>query len=44
MADPAAAALETRALTAGYGGVTVVRDVSLRLEGGAVTAVVGPSG
>jgi ABC-type Mn2+/Zn2+ transport system ATPase subunit len=37
-------ALELRGVTAGYGGVPVVRDVSLRLGAGELAGLVGPSG
>jgi phosphate transport system ATP-binding protein len=43
-APPVPPAFETRALTAGFGGVEVVRDVSLQVAPGRVTAVIGPSG
>jgi len=36
--------LETRGLTAGYGSVTVVRDVNIKLDAGKVLAVLGPNG
>jgi phosphate transport system ATP-binding protein len=36
--------VETRALTAGYAGRAAVREVSLRVAPGEVTAVIGPSG
>ncbi|WP_017934971.1 ABC transporter ATP-binding protein [Nocardioides sp. Iso805N] len=36
--------LEVRGLTAGYGAVTVVRDVDVRLTAGKVLAVLGPNG
>jgi len=36
--------LETRGLTAGYGSVTVVRDVNVSLAAGKVLAVLGPNG
>jgi branched-chain amino acid transport system ATP-binding protein len=36
--------LECRALAAGYGAVTVVRDVDLRVDAGEVVALIGPNG
>ena len=36
--------LETRNLTAGYGAITVLWDVSLTFREGALTAIVGPNG
>ena len=45
MPEPGApSTLEAVGVTAGYGGVDVVREVSLRFDGGSRTAVVGPSG
>jgi branched-chain amino acid transport system ATP-binding protein len=43
-ADPAPVALQVEALTAGYDGPAVVRDVSLRVAGGEVVALMGPNG
>lgn len=40
----AAAHLEVEGLTAGYGGVPVIEDVSLRVGRGEITAVIGPNG
>jgi branched-chain amino acid transport system ATP-binding protein len=40
----AAAALEVSGLTTGYGHTTVLRDVSLTVPAGAVTALLGPNG
>lgn len=37
-------ALEVRGLTAGYGRLTVLRDVSLTVEPGSVVALLGPNG
>ncbi|CAN5151763.1 ABC transporter ATP-binding protein [soil metagenome] len=39
-----AAVLEVRGLSAGYGAVTVVRDVDIRLTAGRVLAILGPNG
>jgi branched-chain amino acid transport system ATP-binding protein len=39
-----AAALELRNVNASYGPTQVLRDVSLRVEEGAVTALIGPNG
>lgn len=36
--------LEVEGLSAGYGAVTILRDVSLVAEDGAVTVIVGPNG
>jgi branched-chain amino acid transport system ATP-binding protein len=36
--------LELRAITAGYGSTTVLRDVSLSVAGGTVVALLGPNG
>ena len=44
LATSTAPAIETRALTKRYGGVEVVRDVSLRLPAGSRTALVGANG
>ena len=45
MPEPGApSTLEAVGVTAGYGGVDVVREVSLRFDVGSLTAVVGPSG
>lgn len=41
---PAVPALETRGLCVSYGGRTVLRDVTLAVPAGGLTAVVGPSG
>jgi lipopolysaccharide export system ATP-binding protein len=38
------AALEVEGLTTGYGRTVVVRDVSLSVPAGAITAVLGPNG
>jgi len=38
------ALLEARELTAGYGGMPAIRDVSLRVEPGEVVAILGPNG
>ena len=43
-ASPDALAIETRGLTKRYGGVEVVRDVSLRLPAGSRTALLGANG
>ena len=40
----AAAALEVNGLTAGYGGPPVIKDVSISVGEGAITAIVGPNG
>ena len=36
--------METRGVDAGYGDVTVVRDLNLRVESGEVVAVLGRNG
>lgn len=41
---PAKCRLATEALSAGYGGAPVVRDVSLQVPDGALTVLVGPNG
>lgn len=41
---PAKCRLATEALSAGYGGAPVVRDVSLEVPDGALTVLVGPNG
>lgn len=41
---PETPALELRGVDCGYGGTTVLRDVSLTVPAGAVTALVGPNG
>ncbi|GAA1970520.1 ABC transporter ATP-binding protein [Nocardioides panacihumi] len=38
------AVLEVRGLSAGYGAVTVVRDLDISLRGGEVLAILGPNG
>ncbi len=43
-AAPAADALVVEGLHAGYGTTTVLRDVSLRVPAGSVTALLGPNG
>lgn len=43
-AQPAAAALATRSLVAGYGDVAVVHGIDICVAAGRVTAVVGPNG
>lgn len=44
MNAPGGPLLECRGLTAGYGAITVVRDVDLRVEAGEVVALLGPNG
>jgi branched-chain amino acid transport system ATP-binding protein len=41
---PSDIALEVKGLTAGYGAAPVIRDVSLRVGTGTITAIVGPNG
>lgn len=41
--DGGAPALDIRGVTAGYGRTTVLRDVSLEVPAGAVTALIGPN-
>lgn len=41
---PAAAALQVRDLSVGYGRTTIVHDVSFALEPGTVTTLIGPNG
>lgn len=36
--------IEFRHVTTGYGGGAVIRDVSLRIPGGRITALIGPNG
>ena len=36
--------LELRGVTAGYGGTTVLRDVTLTVPAGSVVALLGPNG
>ncbi|MDI3270656.1 MAG: ABC transporter ATP-binding protein, partial [Bacillota bacterium] len=43
-AVPAAIHVEVKGLTAGYGGLPVLKDLSLTLERGRLTALVGPNG
>ncbi|HMQ25738.1 MAG TPA: ATP-binding cassette domain-containing protein, partial [Acidimicrobiales bacterium] len=38
------ALVELRGLVAGYAGVAVVRDLSLRVDAGEVVALLGPNG
>jgi branched-chain amino acid transport system ATP-binding protein len=42
--DSAAPLLETRDLVAGYGAITVVRDLDLNVHAGEIVALLGPNG
>jgi iron complex transport system ATP-binding protein len=42
--SPDGARLRTEAVTIGYGGDPVVRDLSITLADGKVTTIVGPNG
>jgi phosphate transport system ATP-binding protein len=42
--DPAAAKIVVEGLTAGFGGKTVLREISMPIEENRVTAIIGPSG
>ncbi|MCU1344721.1 MAG: putative high-affinity branched-chain amino acid transport protein superfamily, atp bind, partial [Acidimicrobiia bacterium] len=42
--SPANTLLECRGLSAGYGQVTVLRDVNIRVDAGEVVALIGPNG
>jgi branched-chain amino acid transport system ATP-binding protein len=44
LGSPASPALEVTDLTAGYGGTTILRDVSLTVRRSSVTALLGPNG
>jgi len=37
-------ALQVRNITAGYGGVPIVKDVSVSVAGGRITTIIGPNG
>ncbi|GHV30329.1 zinc ABC transporter ATP-binding protein [Spirochaetia bacterium] len=44
MNNPIEPVIEARNITAGYGRLTVLRDISLRIEKGSITAFCGPNG
>ncbi|GHU84140.1 zinc ABC transporter ATP-binding protein [Spirochaetia bacterium] len=44
MIDTTEPVIEARNITAGYGRLTVLRDISLRIEKGSITAFCGPNG